>query len=221
MALAHPEADAPSVPMRWGEVVLASVLGLAGASAGTQSPRMPFGLRAGRHEVGTRVILDGPGRTTSIWYPAGCGRRSPNPATPCRDAQPDSGRFPLVALVVTGRTRTTADTATAAYLASHGYVVSVESDTALEVSGEIPFVDTALTARVELRPSGALLRAATAGLRLSVDAPPGSSDHVRVSAALTHAFLDAAFRGGPTGLDDFARRLLATGLVPRLSAVQR
>ena len=207
--------------MRWGEVVLASVLGLAGASAGAQSSRMPFGLRAGRHEVGTRVILDGPGRTTSIWYPAGCGRRSPNPATPCRDAQPDSGRFPLVALVVTGRTRTTADTATAAYLASHGYVVSVESDTALEVSGEMPFVDTDLMARVELRSSGALLRAATAGRRLSVDAPPGSSDHVRVSAALIHAFLDAAFRGGPTGLDDLARRLRATGLVLRLSAVQR
>lgn len=207
--------------MKWGGVVLASVLGLAGASAGAQSPPMPFGLRAGRHDVGTRVIPDGPGRTTSIWYPARCARRSPNPATPCRDARPDSGRFPLVALVVTGRTRTAADTATAAYLASHGYVVSAESGTALEVSGEVPFVDTALTARVELRPGGALLSAATAGRRLSVDAPPGSSDHVRVSAALTHAFLDAAFRGGSAGLDDLARRLRATGLVPRLSAMQR
>lgn len=206
--------------MRWGGVVLASVLGLAGASVGSQSPRMPFGLRAGRHDVATRVIPDGPGRTTSIWYPARCGRRTPDPATPCRDAQPDSGRFPLVALVVTDRTRTAADTATAAYLASHGYVASVESDTALEVE-EMPFVDTALTAMVELRPSGALLRAATAGRRLSVDAPPGSSDHVRVSAALTHAFLDAAFRGGSAGLDDLARRLRATGLVLRLSAVQR
>lgn len=207
--------------MRWGGVVLASVLGLAGASRGTQSPPMPFGLRAGRHDVGTRVIPHGPGRTTAIWYPARCGRRSPNPATPCRDAQPDSGRFPLVALVVTDRTRTAADTATAAYLASHGYVVSVESDAALEVSGDMPFVDTALTARVELRPSGALLHAATAGRRLSVDAPPGSSDHVRVSAAITHAFLDAAFRGGPTGLDDLVRRLRATGLVLRLGTVQR
>ena len=159
--------------MRWGGVVLASVLGLAGASAGTQSPRMAFGLRAGRHDVSTRVILHGPASTMSIWYPARCSRRSPNPATPCRDAQPDSGRFPRVALVVTDRARTAADTATAAYLASHGYVVSAESDTALEVSGEVPFVDTALTARVELRPSGALLRAATAGRRLSVDAPRG------------------------------------------------
>ena len=207
--------------MRWGGVLLASVLGLAGASPGTQSPRMPFGLRPGRHDVGTRVIPDGPGRTTSIWYPGRCARRSPNPATPCRDAQPDSGRFPLVALVVTGRTRTAADTATAAYLASHGYVVSAEGDTALEVFGEVPFVDTAMTARVELRPSGALLRATTAGRRLSVEAPPGSSDHVRVSAVLTHAFLDAAFRGGPTGLDDLARRLRGAGLLPRLSAVQR
>lgn len=207
--------------MRWGGVVLAAVLSLAGASAGAQSPRMPFGLRAGRHDVSTRVIPDGPGRTTFIWYPARCGRRSSNPATPCRDAQPDSGRFPLVALVVIDRTRTAADTATAAYLASHGYVVSVESDTALEVSKAVPFGDTALTARVELRPSGALLRAATTGRHVSIDAPPGSSDHVRVSAALTHAFLDAVFRGGPTGLDDFARRLRATGLVPRLSAAQR
>ena len=207
--------------MRWGGVVLASVLGLAGASPGTQSPRMPFGLRAGRHDVGTRVIPNGPGRTTAIWYPARCGRRLPNPATPCRDAQPDSGRFPLVALVVTGRTRTTADTATAAYLASHGYVVSVESDPALEISVEVPFVDTALTARVELRPSGALLRATSAGRGLSIDAPPGSSDHVRVSAALTHAFLDAALRVGPTGLDDLVRRIRAAGLVPRLSAVRR
>lgn len=206
--------------MRWGGVVLVSVLGLAGASPGTQSPRMPFGLRAGRHDVSTRVIPDGPGHTTSIWYPGRCGRRSPNPATPCRDAQPDSGRFPLVALVVTDRTRTAADTATAAYLASHGYVASVEGDTALEVE-EMPFVDTALTARVALRPSGALLRATTAGRRLSVDTPPGPSDHIRVSAALTHAFLDAAFRGGPSGLDDLARRLRATGLVLRLSAVQR
>lgn len=207
--------------MRWGGVVLASVLGLAGASAGTQSPRMPFGLRAGRHDVGARVILDGPGRTTSLWYPARCGRRSPNPATPCRDASPDSGRFPLVALVVTDRARTAADTVTAAYLASHGYVVSVESGTAREVFGDVPFVDTALTARVELRPSGALLRATTAGRRLSVDAPSGSSDHVRASAALTHAFLDAAFRDGPTWLDDLVRRLRATGLVVRLSAVHR
>jgi hypothetical protein len=207
--------------MRWGGVVLASVLGLAGASPGTQSPRMPFGLRAGRHDVSTRVILDGPGRTTSIWYPARCGRRPANPAMPCRDAQPDSGRFPRVALVVTDRPRTAADTATVTYLASHGYVVSLESDTVLDVLGEVPVVETALTARVELRPSGALLRATTAGRRLSVDTPPGSSDHVRVSAALTHAFLAAAFRGGPTSLDDLARRLRATGLVLRLSAVQR
>lgn len=207
--------------MRWGGVVLVSVLGLAGASAGPQSSRMPFGLRAGRHDVSTRAIPDGPGRTTSIWYPARCGRRPPNPATPCRAAPPDSGRFPFVSLVVTDRARTAADTVTAAYLASHGYVVSVESDAALDVSGEVPFVDTAVPARVELRPTGALLRAAIAGRRLSVDAPPGSSDHVRVSAALTHAFLDAAFRGGPTGLDDFARRIRATGLVPRLNAVQR
>lgn len=207
--------------MKWGGVVLASVLGVAGASAGTQSPRMPFGLRAGRHDVSARVIPEGPARGTSIWYPARCGRRSPNPATPCRDAQPDSGRFPLVALVVTDRTPTAADTATAAYLASHGYVVSVANETALEVVGEVPFVDTALTARVELRPSGALLRATTDRQRLIVDAPPGSSDHVKVSAALTHAFLDAAFRGGAAWLDDLARRLRATGLVVRLGAEQR
>jgi len=205
--------------VRWGGVVLASVLGLTGASAGTQSPRVSFGLRAGRHDVGARVIGNGHGRTTSIWYPARCGRRSANPATPCRDAPPDSGRFPLAALVVTDRARTAADTATAAYLASHGYVVSVESVTALDVPGDVPFVDTAVTATVELRPSGSLLRAATAGRRLSVDAPPGSSDHIRVSAALTHAFLDAAIRGGSTSLDDLARRLRATGLVVRLSAV--
>ena len=202
--------------MKWAGVVLA-VLGVAGASPGTQRPLLPFGLRAGRHDVGARVIVGGPGRTASIWYPARCGRRPAAPATPCRDAPPDSGRFPLVALVVIDRARTAADTATAAYLASHGYVVSVQSDNALEVRGDLPFVDTASTARVEPRPSGALLRATTAGRRLIVDVPPGSSDHVRVSAALTHAFLDAAFRGGPTSLDDLARRLGATGLSVRLT----
>jgi hypothetical protein len=207
--------------VRWGGVVLASVLGLAGASAGTLSPRLPFGLRAGRHDVGARVIGGGAGRTTSIWYPARCGRRPANPATPCRDGAPDSGRFPLVAFVVTSRARTAADTATAAYLASHGYVVSVASDTALAVLGDVPFVDAALTATVELRSSGSLLSATTAGRHLSVDVPSGPSDHVRLSAALTHAFLDAAFQRGPTSLDDLARRLRATGLVLRLSVVPR
>lgn len=206
--------------MNWGGVFLASVLGLAGGSVAMQSHPMPFGLRAGRHDVSARVIRHGPGRTTSIWYPAHCGRRPANPARPCRDAQPDSGRFPLVALAVIDRARTAADTATATYLASRGYVVSMERDTVLGMLGDVPFVDAALTASVELRPRDALVRVTIAGQRLSVAAPPGSSDHVRVSAVLTRAFLAAAFRG-PASLDDLARRLRATGLALHLSAVPR
>jgi len=112
-----------------------------------------------------------------------------------------------------GRAPTLADTATAEYLASHGYVVAATSDFSL--------ADQARTALIELSPSGALLRATAAGQRLSVAVPPGSSDHVRLSAALTHAFLVAALRDGPSSLPDLARRLGATGLVVRLTAAPR
>lgn len=209
--------------MRWGgvvAVVVASALGLAGAASGTQRALLPFGLRSGRYDVGARVIAGGPGRSTTLWYPARCGRRPAAPATPCRDAPPDSGRFPVVTLAWTDRPPTAADTATAEYLASHGYVVVAASDNEVGVPGGLSFADTARMARAELRSSGALLRATAAGQVFVVDVPPGSSDHVRVAAAVAHAFLDAVFRGG-SSLSDLARRLGVTGLVVRLSAAPR
>lgn len=200
--------------MSWWGIVLVGVLGLADAAPRTQRPLLPFGLRAGRHDVGVRST--GRSRGESLWYPARCGRHIAAPATPCRDAPPDSGRFPLVVLVWRDRAQTSADTATAEYLASHGYVVATAGDSALDIIRARPFVDAARIARVELRPNGALLRATTAGQVLVADVPPGPGDHVRVSAAVTHAFLDVVFRGG-SSLSELARRLGAAGLSVRLA----
>lgn len=215
MAVAYPPTDAAPVPVSWWGVVFVGVLGLAGAWPRPQRPLLPFGLRAGRHDVGVRTT--GPGRSLSLWYPARCGRRSAAPATPCHDAPPDSGRFPLLVLSWRDRAPTPADTAAAEYLASHGYVVVAERDAMLGAFGELPFVDTARIARAELRPSDALLRATVAGQVFIVAVPPGPSDHVRVTAAITHAFLDAAFRGGSPSVADLVRRLGATGLSVRLA----
>jgi hypothetical protein len=202
----------------WWGIVLVGVLGLAGAAPRTQRPPLPFGLRAGRHDVGVRP--SGRSRGESLWYPARCGRHSAAPATPCRDAPPDSGRFPLLVLVWTDRAATRADTATAEYFASHGYVVAATSDAALDMTRALPFVDAARIARVELRPHGALLRVKTAGQVLVVDVPPGPSDHVRVSAAVTHAFLAAMLRDG-FSLSDLTRRLRAAGLEVRITDAPR
>jgi hypothetical protein len=123
-------------------------------------------------------------------------------------------------MVWTDRASTPADTATAEYFASHGYVVAATSDTALDMTRALPFVDAARIARVELRPNGALLRAMAGGQVLVVDVPPGPSDHVRVSAAVTHAFLAAMLHDGSVP-SELTRRLRAAGLVVRITNAPR
>jgi hypothetical protein len=220
MALAHPPADAAPVPVTWrGRVLHGMLLLLSAATFGNQQPVLPHGLRAGRHDVAVRSVEGAPGSRTSVWYPAACGRR-PAPAAPCRDAPPDSGRFPLLALDWRDGAATSADSATAAYLASHGYVVVPVGGTAAALR-TLPFVDTARIATVQLLPPGALFIGAAGGWRFTVAPPPGASDHIRLSAAVTHAFLDAALRTAPAVLPDLARRLRAAGLAVRLVPVTR
>jgi dienelactone hydrolase len=48
--------------------------------------------------------------------------------------------------------------------------------------------------------------------RLTVDLPPGPSDHFRLVASVTHAFLNAALGRGSLSLTDLTRRLRADGL---------
>jgi hypothetical protein len=219
--MAHPEADAPTVPMTWQGIALASgLLGLVvGAAPRIQRPGLPYGLRPGRHDVAARVL--GPGASSSLWYPARCGRRAAAPGDPCRDAPPDTGRLPVLVLLWKSRSPVSADTVTAEYLASHGYVVVAGGESSPAGLRALSFVDTARIATAELRPAGALLFAAARGRRFSVDQPPGSGDHIRLSAVITHAFLDAALRDGPAALPDLARRLGATGLTVRLGTTAR
>ena len=103
------------------------------------------------------------------------------------------------------------DSATARYLASHGYTVV----TGAGRSSGRP------RAWIELHPAGSLVRVAVAGQILTVGTPPGPSDHVRLSAAVTHAVLDAALRLSPPALPDVARRLRAAGLVVQIAPGNR
>lgn len=220
MAMAHPPSDAAPVPVTWRSGVLPGVLGLLlAATTGTQQSVLPHGLRAGRHDVAARLV--GPGGSSSLWYPALCGRRPTAPATPCRDAPPDTGRFPLLILVWKDRLAAATDTATAAYLASHGFVVVAGSEASAAGLRALPFVDTTRIARAQLRPADALLVAAAGGWQLTVALPPGPSDHIRLSATVTRAFLDAALRTAPATLPDLARRLRAAGLTARLAPAGR
>lgn len=163
--------------------LLLVLLSFAPASAVAQ--RLPYGLRAGRH-----AVTGGEGRTAGgdvmrVWFPA---------------AQ-DSVGLPRL-LLIDGRAESP-DTVAAVYLASHGYVV------AMALSGAVP--DTGWSLRIELHPSAALLRIAVGGQRITVTGPPGSSEPIRLRAALVHAAA-VALLSDPPAVRDFARRVQATGL---------
>jgi hypothetical protein len=213
VALAHPPADAPPVPVTWLRVLPGVLLLLPVTTGRTQQALLPYGLRAGRHDVAARSRGTG---AAPLWYPAACGRPAAAAASPCLDAPPDSGRFPLVVLDWPGGAPTAADTAIAEYLASHGFVVVGGSFARADLAA-LPFVDTTRSATGRLRGVGTLLVAEAGGWQLSVAAPPGPSDHIRASAAVTRAFLDAALRAGPASLPALARRLAAAGLSTRLA----
>lgn len=111
------------------------------ATLDAQRPVLSHGLRAGRRNVSVRAL--GPvDQSSSVWYPASCGRRPTIPSAPCRDAAPDSGHFPLVLLGSAGRA--SQDTVRAAYFASHGYVVVVTTsfEEAWRGARDLPFVDS-------------------------------------------------------------------------------
>lgn len=131
-------------PVRTGRRGSLVVLGLALAGPlGAQRAELPHGLQAGRRDVGIRALLP-PGEPMTVWYPASCGRRLPASATPCRDAVPDSGRFPLL-LFAPADGNAVPDTVLARYFASHGYVVVVVPaglEAALQAALALPFVDS-------------------------------------------------------------------------------
>jgi len=89
---------------------------LLSAALAAQRPALPGGLKAGPYDVGTRPV-----GAATVWYPAWCDRRPAQPLQPCRNALPDSGRFPI--LLLAGEDPAT-DSARLAYFASHGYVVT-------------------------------------------------------------------------------------------------
>jgi len=126
------------------------------ATLEAQRPVLRYGLRAGRRDVAVRAVAGD--RSLNVWHPASCGRRPANPATPCPDAAPDSGRFPLLLLGSTGRSLL--DSVRAGYFASHGYAVVVVSagfDDAWRGARGLPFVDSS---RVAVIAVGAAVTAA-------------------------------------------------------------
>lgn len=209
---------------RWA-LLLAALLGVTTLEA--QRSELPFGLRAGRRDVGLRGFSGSSGGW-SIWYPASCGRDRPAPTRPCADSTPDSGRFPLVLLLSTGRPAE--DSARAAYFASHAYgVVLVRRDAiadALEAVQQFPFVDsgqivafgaagdllTEVRAAVILDAGDRVLLSARGGVPLTVKLPSGKSNHVRLVAAIAHSYFDAILGRGPVTLADLSRRLKRSGL---------
>lgn len=156
-------------------------LGLAGP-LGAQRAELPHGLQAGRRDVGMRA-LPPPGEAMTAWYPAFCGRRPPASAQPCRDAAPDSGRFPLL-LFAPADGNAVQDTVLARYFASHGYVVVVVPaglEAALEAALALAFVDSTQVAVAGAGPGAAAARqmavrgraiGALAELRPVEDPPP-------------------------------------------------
>jgi hypothetical protein len=226
-------------PIRPGALLSGALL--AAATLGAQRPgeRLPFGLVAGRHDVSVRTLSNG-GRASTAWYPAACGRRPADPANPCRNAAPDSGRSPLLILGSAGRA--VEDTARGLYFASHGYVVVLGGVAeALAVGRTLPFVDTTqivvagagaiavpgARAMVELDPTSAPSRAViptliwgpvrtdSSGSSWFVDLPPGPSNHFRLVSAVSHAFIDAALGRGSITVEDLVGRLHRAGLVTR------
>ncbi|HSD31012.1 MAG TPA: hypothetical protein VLB49_03815 [Gemmatimonadales bacterium] len=163
--------------MRWPWALLLSGLGMALAAPTTaQRQALPYGLRAGRHAVAVRV---GGG-----WHPVAL----------------DSG--PAQVLLLSDAQPVGPDSATAVYLATHGYIVVYGASGSPRPS-----------ARIELHPAGALARITVAGQRVTVAMPPGSGDHTRLRAAVTLAALDLALRVSPPALPGLVRRLRAAGLV--------
>lgn len=210
--------------------------------------QLPYGLRAGRRDVAVRE---------NVWYPASCPRHPSRQSAPCRDAAPDSGRFPLLLLGSGGRAPL--DSVRATYFASHGYVVALvtgDFDAAWRAARELEFVNSnrivvvaagagmtqarrfagsldAVDALALVDPdnaagpaspgpgdripvlswrSPAFDTAAAAGNQLTVQLPPGPSDHLRLMTAVTHAFLDAALGRGPSSLSDLVELLRKAGL---------
>lgn len=218
--------------------------------------QLPYGLRAGRHDVAVHAVISGE-QSIGVWYPASCRRHPPRPGDPCRDAAPDSGLFPLLLLGTGGRAPL--DSVRATYFASHGYVVALVSgdfDAAWRAARELEFVDStrlvvvgagagitqarrfaaslgAVDALAVVDPDNGAGQAspetgdrmpllswrptvdtaATADNQLTVQLPPGPSDHLRLMTAVTHAFLDAALGRGPHRLPSLAARLRQAGLV--------
>lgn len=220
--------------------LVATVL-LMVATLEAQGPRLPFGLQPGRRGVGVRdFTLDG--RVSTAWYPARCERRPAAPVRPCRDAMPDSGRFPL--LVLGTSERAGEDTVRGIYFASHGYAVvlgrasdalaggrewSLVDTTQVVVAGAGGAVVAGARARVEFDPAVAAdagpvgggmpelfwgpVADRSGGSRAFVEFPPGSSNHVRLVTAVSHAFLDAALGRGRHTVSELLLRLRRAGLV--------
>ncbi len=246
--MAHADAapDAASVPVMQGRswAILAGAL----LVAPMLDAQLPYGLRAGRRDVAVRE---------NVWYPASCRRHPPRTGDPCRDAAPDSGRFPLLLLGSGGRAPL--DSVRAAYFASHGYVVVLvfgDFDAAWRAARELEFVDStrvvvvgagagitqarrfaaglnAVDALALVDPDNgaglaspwpgdripvlswrptAVDTAAAAVNQVTVQLPPGPSDHLRLMTAVTHAFLDAVLERGPGSLSDLVQLLRKAGL---------
>lgn len=228
-------------PIRPGALLGGALLAAATLVAQRPGERLPFGLQAGRHDVSVRNLSNG-GRVSTAWYPAACGRRPAVPASPCRDAAPDSGLSPLLILGSGGRAAE--DTVRGIYFASHGYVVVLGGGfaEALALGRTLPFVDTTqivvagagatsipgARAMVEFDSAStardrALIptliwgspRNDSSGSRWFVNLPLGPSNHFRLVSAVTHAFFDAALGRGSLTVADLVGRLRRAGLVTR------
>ncbi len=208
---------------RPGALLLGALLA---ATLEAQRSVLPYGLRAGRRDVGVRVLAN-PNQPVTVWYPAACGRERPAPTEPCADAAPDSGRFPLLLLVSTGRAAE--DSARATYFASHAYgVVVVGRDglaDELEAVRRLGFVDSAqivafgpgvlpteVRARAILDAGERLLLTSRGGLPLTLTLASGKSNHVRLVTAVAHSYFDATLGRGPITLADLSRRLTRSRL---------
>jgi len=210
---------------RPGALLLGALLAVATLEA--QRSVLPSGLRAGRRDVGARLLAT-PSRAVTIWYPAACGRPQPVPTMPCADAPADSGRFPLLLVAPSGRPPE--DTVRAVYFASHAYSVVIVAEgrtqDALRAVHDLAFVDgtqivafgtggdlpTPVRARAIVA-AGEGLALSDASLRLTVALPPGPSNHVRLVTAVSHAFFDAAMGRGPIKIPDLTRVLKRARLV--------
>ena len=209
---------------RWGSLVVLS-LALAGAEPlGAQRAVLPHGLQAGRRDVGMRA-LPPPGEPLTVWYPASCGQRPS--ATPCRDAVPDSGRFPLL-LFAPADGNAVQDTALARYFASHGYVVVVVPaglEAALQAALALSFVDSTQVAIAGAGAGAAAARrvavreraiGALAELR-PVDDPPAAAGGGRIAALIVRESTDRPAPAGgrrltvslPGGPSDHVRLVIA------------